>query len=208
MKAKLLGFVTPEQVAWTYSDQDKSLPARYAQAIAAYRMNDVGKALQEIDALIAAEPDNPYFHELKGQMLVDFGRVKDGVAPYRKAIALKPDAGLIRISLANAVMEADPSPAGQQEAIQELERSLKDEPRSPRTRRLLATAYGRLNEDIPARLNLAEEAALQGRLPDAKLHAEYVVNKAKPGTAAYLQAKDILAFVDSVPGANKDSDDH
>lgn len=198
MKAKLVGFVTPEQVPWTYSDQDPSIPARYARAIAAYRTNSIDKALTEIDALIAQEPDNPYFHELKGQMLVDFGRVKDGIAPYRKAIALKPDAGLIRISLANAIMEADSSPAAQREAIEELKRSLKQEPRAPRTYRLLATAYGRLGEEIPARLNLAEEAALQARFPDARAHAEFVVNKAKPGSASYLQAKDILAFIDSV----------
>ena len=38
-------------------------------------LQPAGIALRGIDALLAAEPENPYFHELKGQMLVDFSRV-------------------------------------------------------------------------------------------------------------------------------------
>src|SRR5690606_28978131 len=69
MKAKLLGFINPGQVGWTYNDLDKSIPAQYAYAIAAYRQSNMKDALGRIDTLIAAEPNNPYFHELKGQML-------------------------------------------------------------------------------------------------------------------------------------------
>ncbi|MCK6419219.1 MAG: M48 family metalloprotease, partial [Alphaproteobacteria bacterium] len=143
MKAKLIGFTNPGQVTWVYNDRDKAIPAQYARAIAAYRNSEVEKSLKLVDALIEAEPENPYFHELKGQMLMDYGRVAQAVAPYQKALQIMPSASLIRIALARALMESNSGDSGLQEAIDHLERALQEEERSPQIHRLLATAYGR-----------------------------------------------------------------
>ena len=96
IQAKLLGFIEPQRVGWTYSDTDTSTPALYARAIAAYRRSEKDKAVQLADQLIAREGSNPYFHEIKGQMLRDFGQLQPAASSYRKAISLKPDAALIR----------------------------------------------------------------------------------------------------------------
>ncbi len=195
MKAKMLAFISPGQIPWVYGDRDLSVPARYARAIAAYRNREVDKALQGINALLEAEPDNPYFLELKGQMLVEFGRVAEAVPFYRRAVDILPESGLIRMALGHALLE---SGGALQESIDNLERAQKDEPRSTRIYRLLATAYGRLGQEDMARVNLAEEAVLQRKIPYAKSQAESVLKTAPKGGRAWLQAKDIIVNLDTV----------
>lgn len=198
MKAKLMGFISPQQVAWTYDDRDHSVAATSARAIAAYRTNDVSNALKLADELIAKEPGNPYFQELKGQMLMDFGRVPEALPYYAKAAAAKPGNGLIRTALGHAELEtAGDNPAKLQKAIDDLETALKSEPRSTRIHRLLATAYGRLGDDPNARLHLAEEALLQRKLPYARAQAEVALRGLKQGSSGWLRAKDILDYMDT-----------
>ncbi len=197
MKAKLAGFIKPQQVLWIYNEGDDSIPARYAYAIADYRGNNISKALERIDALLEREPDNPYFLELKGQMLVEFGRVGEALSSYEKSVALAPNAGLIRIAYGHALIESGGGEEDLRKAVDNLERALQQEPRSPRARRLLATAYGRLGDDVQAQLNLAEEAILQREIPYAKSRAEFVVQNAKEGSREWLQAKDLLNQIEN-----------
>lgn len=191
MKAKLIGFINPEQVAWAYPKDDTSLPARYARTIAAYRLNDIPTALRGIDALLAEEPDNPYFHELKGQMLVDFSRVEEALPSYRQAVILMPDAPLLRIALAQALVQ-DHDPARLREAITHLDRALVKEQRATRVYRLLATAHGQLGHENLARLYLAEEAVLQRRFPYAKAQAEAALSGFQTGSPEWIRTKDVL----------------
>lgn len=196
--AKLNAFISPEKVSWVYDDQDQGLPARYARAIAAYRENRVDEALKLTDGLLKDEPDNPYFYELKGQMLMEFGRVGEARTFLRRAVELKPDAPLIRVLYAHALIEN--SGNGQKstdvaEAISQLERALRDEPRSPRVHRLLATAHGYQGREAEAKLHLAEEAVLQQRFDDAGRLAEAAAAQLKQGSQSWLRAQDILAYI-------------
>ena len=197
MKAKLMGYINPQQVAWQYDDNDKSIPAEYARAIAHYRENRIDKALSAVDDLIKREPKNPYFYELKGQMLVDFGRVKESLAAYQKSITLMPSSGLVRIALAHAQIESAQGNADQlNKAIANLNRAMREEPRSSRVHRLLATAYGRQGKDAYARLHLAEEALLQRKNSYAKQQANIALKGLPEDSSAALRARDILVFID------------
>lgn len=199
MIAKLTGFITPQQVSWVYDDTDKSVEALSARAIAAYRQNNVALALKLADQLLAIEPNNPYFLELKGQMLVEFGRVKDALPYYEKAVAQKPNAGLIRIALGHAQIEtAGNNPANLDKAISNLNRALQNEPRSSRIHRLLATAYGRKGDEPVAKLHLAEEALLQRKKDYAKSQAEAALRGLRPGSPDWIRAKDILSYVETM----------
>ncbi len=198
MKAKLIAFTNPGRVPWVYDDLDKSVPARYARSIAAYRDNNVAPALKEIDELIAMEPENPYFLELKGQMLRDFGRVDEAIPFYRKAAKMLPKAGLIQIDLGHALLEARSSQNNYDEAINVLNKALRYEPRSTRAHRLLATAYGRKGDENMAKLHLSEEALLQRRLPYAKRLAETAAKGFTEGSRKWIKAKDILADISTI----------
>lgn len=196
-KAKLMGFVSPQQVAYNYKSNDNGIPSLYARAIAAYRMSHLNDALKLTDQLLAKEPNNPYFLELKGQMLYEFGRAKDSVDPYEKAVSLKPSAGLIRIAYAQSLIEtAGKSPAGLDKAIEQLKRAQLDEPRTSRIKRLLATAYGKKGDEIRARVYLAEEALMQGRKAQAASMAKSALAQLPKGSAEYIKAQDIMASVD------------
>lgn len=204
MIAKLVGFIRPGQVAWTYDDRDNSIPSLTARAIGAYRTNDVQRALKLADQLIAADP-NAYNYELKGQMLKDFGRVKESVPFYEKAIAKKPDAGLIRLALAHAQVEtAGNNAALLQKAIDNLKIVLKTEPKSTLAHRMLATAYGRMGDESRAKLHLAEEATLQGKYSYAKEQATSALKGLKSGSADWIRANDLLNYVQTQKDRRKD----
>jgi predicted Zn-dependent protease len=193
VKAKLVAFTNPSQVGFFYASTDQSVPARYARAISAYRQNQTQSALSGMDELIRLEPNNPFFLELKGQMLYDFGRASEAVKFYEKALSFRPNAGLIRMGLANAIIDTpNQSKANLQVAIDHLKRAERDEPRSSRVKRLLATAYGKLGEAQSARVYLAEEALMQGRKSEAKMMLEDVLPKLPAQSPIRRRAQDLL----------------
>ncbi len=113
MKAKLAGFMqAPQDTLRQFPDSDTSEGGRYARAIAYYRIPDLAHALPEIQGLIHDYPNNPYYAELKGQMLFENGRVAEAVGPYRKASQLDPSSMLLRTELAQVEIEIrEPHPA-------------------------------------------------------------------------------------------------
>jgi predicted Zn-dependent protease len=104
-RGKLYGFLErPDAVARRYPQGDGSLAARYARAISAYRFSEPRAALAQIDALIQAQPQSPYFHELKGQALLEAGKPAEAIAPLRQAIGLSPSPALMQVMLAQALI--------------------------------------------------------------------------------------------------------
>jgi predicted Zn-dependent protease len=166
MVAKLDGFLEPPaQVRADYADRD-DIPARYARAIATYRLNDVPGAVRAVEELIGREPDNPYFRELKGQILFESGSVEAAVAPYRAAVARAPDTPLLKLGLGRALLQSGRPEA----AIDPLEAVVRAEPRNAFAWRTLGIAHGRTGDIGESNLALAEAALLQRRLDDAGLY--------------------------------------
>ncbi len=157
-KAKLIGFIdAPQTVFSKFPPSDQSKPARYARAVANYRAADLRNALKEINSLIAEEPDNPYFYELKGQMLYESGKGLQALAPLRKAVALKPTAPLLEIALGQALIEKD-TPESIDEAIKHLKSALRKESTNGFAWYQLSQGYDRKNEPALARYAIAEQA--------------------------------------------------
>jgi len=171
-----------------------SLTDRYRRAIALYRLPDLDKAVAEIDGLIADHPDDPYFHELKGQMLFENGRIEAAIAPYREAVRLRKSP-LLEIGLGRALMESGDQADGT-EAIQYLQAAVRGEPRNAGAWRLLGIAQGRAGEEGEASLSLAEWALLSGKEDDAKLHARRAENRIGPNDPGWLQLQDILRAIE------------
>ncbi len=110
MRAKLFGFLErPDSVARRYPGTDATLAARYARAISAYRFGAAAGAIAQIDALIQAQPQNPYFHELKGQALLEAGKAAEAIAPLRQAIKISNSA-LVQIMLGQALIATHDRP--------------------------------------------------------------------------------------------------
>lgn len=101
MKAKLIGFLSyPQEVNARYPKSDTSVPARYARAISALQNSFTSTAISETESLISDEPNNPFFHELLGQIYYESGQIEEAVPPNRKALELAPDEPLLMINLA------------------------------------------------------------------------------------------------------------
>jgi predicted Zn-dependent protease len=192
VRAKLSGFLEPaDTVARRYPAADQSLPARYARAIATYRHADLRAAIVQMDALIRAEPNNPYFHELKGQALLEGGHAAEAVAPLRNAVALSHHAPLIDILLGQALIGAN-NPKLAEEAVGLLNEALRTEPEMPSAYMQLAMAYGRKGDIPHADLASAQAAFARGDVKTAKQLAERAKRGLAIGTPAWVRADDIV----------------
>ncbi|MFQ5984119.1 MAG: M48 family metalloprotease [Alphaproteobacteria bacterium] len=192
MHAKLHGFLDrPDRTFARYSEGDMSLEARYARAIAYYRIPDLERALAALDGLIAERPDDPFFHELRGQVLFENGRLREAVASYQRAVDLLPDEPQLRVGLARALTESGAAEAIAP-AITHLEEAVRRDPKDSSAWRLLSVAYGRDGQLGMADLASAEQAYLGRRRDDAIRFATWAQKRLKEGSPGWLRAADIL----------------
>jgi predicted Zn-dependent protease len=194
MRAKLSGFTErPDTVARRYPLNDASLPARYARAISAYRFSEVRGAIAQIDALIKVQPNNPYFHELKGQALLETGKPAEAVAPLRRAAALAPDAPLIRIMLGQALV-ASSDPKLTDEAVDTLRKALARDGEVPDGYRQLAIAFGRKGDNAQADLASAQASFAAGDVKTARELAGRARQRFPTGSPGWVRADDIYSY--------------
>lgn len=192
MRAKLFGFVErAESVLRRYPPSDTSLAARYARAVAAYRSGRLAEAQAAVDGLLAAQPGNPYFHELKGQALLESGRAREAIGPLRRAVGMVPGGVPIRAMLGHALV-ATGDPKLLDEAIRELTNATAREPESGDAFQHLATAYGRKGDIGRAELASAQAFMNGGDLKNAQTQASRAMDKLPAGSPGYLKAEDIL----------------
>jgi predicted Zn-dependent protease len=201
MRAKLYGFVErPDAVARRYPPSDPSLAARYARAIAAYRYSDPRAAVAQIDALIQAQPQNPYFYELKGQALLEGGKPAEAVAPLRHAVSLAPSPTLIQIMLGQALV-ATRDRAHVDEAVSILQAAVAREPESADAYSQLAMAYGIKNDLAHADLASAQAAFMRGDLRTAREIAARAKGRFPVGSPGWVKADDIASYKPQQSGA-------
>ena len=192
MVAKLDGYLDPpEKTLARYDASDTAIAARYARAIANYRIPKLGEALASIDGLIAEAPEDPYFRELRGQTLFENGRGAEALAAYREAVRLAPHAGLIRIELGRAAIEVG-TPETLEEAVRNLREAVRRDPRSARAWYWLGIAEGRSGQRVLADLALAEHALLTGDIRRAGSLADRAGRKLPENSADWHRAQDIL----------------
>lgn len=194
VRAKFAAFTRNAQsVMRLYPASDTSLAADYARAIVAYRFADPKSAVARMDALIKRSPNNPYFWELKGQILLETGKPRDAVAPLRKAVSLAPNAGPIRVLLGQALVGTGDSKLTD-EAIAALTKGIGDDPDQPVGYRQLAIAYARKDNIAMADLASAQGSFAAGDIETAKKYAIRAQEKLKTGSPAWLRADDIITY--------------
>lgn len=194
MRAKLFGFMGDQaEVARRYPAADNSLPARYARAISGYRFGRLGEALQAIDGLIATQPANPYFQELKGQVLMESGRAQAGLPYLRKAVAMAPNATPISVLLGHALVGAG-GDANNKEAIRILSRATQRDPDSSEGFQYLAMAYDAVGDTPNSQLASAQALFVSAQYVEARTQAKRAQDQFKAGSPGWLKADDILNY--------------
>lgn len=191
VRAKLSGYVDdPRRVMTRYPERDRSIPARYARAFAYHRTAHPEQAMAEVDALLAAAPHDPYFLELKGQVLLESGRPVEAVTALREAVARAPDQPLIGALLGHALISTE-DPANFQEAQRVLRIVVGRDNSNPFAWYQLGIVYDREGDEARAALATAERYNLTGQPQLALPNAERALMGIPVGTPDWLRAQDI-----------------
>ncbi len=197
MQAKLRGFLDrPSATLRHYPASDTSVGARYARAVAYHREADLERALIEIDSLIAEQPGDPYFNELKGQILYESGKVPESIPPYRRAVDFHPGSPLLRLGLAQALIASGNAELNA-EAIRHLEDAVGRDRELPDAWHQLSIAYGRAGELGLSALASAERALSTGKFKEAIGQAGRAQKKLPEGSPGWLRAQDVELLAQS-----------
>lgn len=190
VKAKLLGYVDSKQAVNVYPESNQSVPAHYARAYAYHLGAYPDKALSEADSLLAADPKDPFFLELKGQILLESGHPKDAIPLLRQAVAAAPDQPMIAVTLGHALVASE-DPKNFAEAKQVLKTAVNRDNDNPFAWLQLGMIYDREGDSARAALAMAESHNLQGQTKLALARANAAMAGIPPGTPDYLRAQDI-----------------
>lgn len=202
VKAKLLGYVNPKQAVLRYPETDKSIPAHYARAYAYHLGGYPDKAEAEADALLAADPHDPYFLEVKGQILLEDGKPREAVPVLREAVERSSNAPMIAVLLGHALVATD-DPKNFNEAKQILKVAVGRDNQDPFAWYQLGIIYDHEGDQARASLATAERSNLEGNPKLALATAQMAMKGIPPGSPDYLRAQDI-AMVSKAELAKKD----
>ncbi|TIM17878.1 MAG: M48 family peptidase, partial [Mesorhizobium sp.] len=90
----------------------------------AYLYGNLAKALAKTNALIKAQPKNPYFQELRGDVLMKANKPRDAAEAYAKAVSLDPArSGLLPVSYGQALMAVG-TPDSLEKAVVQINKGL------------------------------------------------------------------------------------
>ena len=190
IKAKLTGYIDPKHAVVAYPESDQSIPAHYARAYAYHLGAYPDKAAAETNALVAADPRDPFFLELKGQVLLEGGHPKDAIAPLRQAVAIAPDQPMIAVSLGHALIASE-DPKNFAEAKQVLKTAVNRDNDNPFAWLQLGMVYAHDGDEPRAALATAERNNLEDEPKLALASAKMAMAGLTPGTPDYLRAQDI-----------------
>jgi len=198
IKAKIYSFLKPLKLTiQKYPSSDRSVEAIYARSIAFYRRGNLNKSIPLIDYLIETKPNNPYFWELKGQMLFENGYLEESIESYSKAIKLSPFSPLILIAQAHAMVET-----GNRKYSKQIQNSLsialQAEPRNIFAWDLSAKSYSISNQDALSSYAASEKAVLIGDLENTYRYIVKAEKGIERGSPIWLRLQDIKMLANEI----------
>ena len=191
VRAKLQGYARdPRQTLNAYPDSDTSVYARYARAYAYHKGGYPDKADAEAAALIARDPNDPYFQEIQGQILLEAGKPTEALVPLRAATQGSRSNALIATTLGHALIATEDK-ANYPEAIRVLRTAISRDDQNPFAWYQLGTVYERTGDTARAALATAERASMTGDSRTAAASAAYALANIAPNTIDWIRAQDI-----------------
>ena len=191
VRAKLYGYLAePERTLQRYPESDQSVPARYARAYAYHKDARIDQALAETDALIASDPDNPYFLELRGQVLLESGRPDEALPALRRATELTQNEPLIASLFGHALIATEDR-SHYDEAESVLRAAVAKDRRNPFAWYQLGMVYAAKGDMPRAHLASAEQQVMQRQYIEALRSAQLAESALPEGSADWLRAQDV-----------------
>ncbi|MEP9402972.1 M48 family metalloprotease [Sphingomonas silueang] len=191
VQAKLRGYVSdPRDTLRRYPDSDQSVMAHYARAYAYHKSGYPEQAAAETLALVKAAPDDPYFLELEGQILLESGKPKEALAALREATERTRSSPLIAATFGHALIAAE-DPALLPEAERVLKQAIARDGQNPFAWYQLSILYERRGDPARVALAMAEYASLSGDTGMALASARRAMALLPQGSSDWIRAQDI-----------------
>jgi predicted Zn-dependent protease len=191
VKAKLFGFLAePRDTLRVYPLTNNALEAHYARAYAYHKDSQLDRARAETDALLLAAPDDPYFLELKGQILLESGRAAEALDPLRRATELTGNQPLIATLFGHALIATEDR-KNFAEAQSVLRAAVTRDRENPFAWYQLGVIYANQGDMPRARLASAEQQVLSGRMEEALASARTAQLGLPENSPDWLRAQDI-----------------
>lgn len=191
VQAKLRGYTNdPKKTLRIYPKTDNSIPAHYARAYAYHQSGYPEQAAEETAALVKLAPNDPYFLELQGQILLESGQPQASLEPLRKATQLSNNSPLIASTFGHALVATEDK-ANLKEAEQVLRDSLTRDRDNPFAWINLGTVYDRKGDEPRTALATAERANLIGDARTAMVSARRAMGGLPQGSPEWIRAQDI-----------------
>jgi predicted Zn-dependent protease len=205
IRAKLIGFVEePEQTLRLYPESDHSVAAMYARAYAWHRAAYPDKAVAEVDKLVATSPHDPYFLELKGQILLESGKPGEAIPILRDAVQRAPNQPLIAALFGHALIATEDA-KNFAEAKGVLKAALARDDEDPFAWYQLGVIYDREGDPARAALATAERYNLEGNAQLALINARTALAGIPAGTPDWIRAQDIAMVSENAVAKKKKS---
>ncbi len=195
MRAKIAGYLDrPGTVIGNFPMSNMTLPARYARAISNNCQGRCAQKVGDVDALIKEQPNNPYFHELRGSLFYYGGQYREAIPSLRKALQLiGGEEPLMQANLAQALVATEDS-AMIDEALPLLRKSVVRDGDNARAYHTLATALARKNQVPQAEYAAAQANFIEGNLKQAQIFAKRAQTKLPQGSPEWNRAEEIVSF--------------
>lgn len=193
MVAKLYSFLKPQNLTLQkYPESDVSVAGRYARSVAHYRRGRLDLSIPLIDGLIEEYPDDPYFWELKGQMLFENGRIEESIAAYQETTRMLPFAPLILVAMAHAMVESG-DPQYVQETQDALRVALQEDSNNIFAWELSAKSFAINDQPGLSAYAAAERAFLMGQLGEVMRYVRKAEDVLPTGTPLWVRLQDLKA---------------
>ncbi len=191
VKAKLLGYTAdPTVTLREYPENDQSVPARYARAYAWHKSAYPDRALYEVNNLLKSAPDDPYFLELQGQILLESGQPDEALKSLRRAVQLTNNQPLIASLFGHALIATEDAQYFD-EATRILKAAVNKDNRNPFAWYQLGVVYSQQGDIPRAQLATAESSLLQRNYAAAIRSSQIAMAGIAENTPDWIRAQDI-----------------
>ena len=207
--AKLSGYENPpEQTIETLGETPAQTPGqaqennnlsideRYELAIAYFRYGNSDAAMRDIQSLLLAEPENPYFYELGGEIAFADQNLPSAIEYLTAASDKSQQAPLIGMRLGRALL-ATGLTENYARARDILKIAVDGEPDWPFVRREYAIALGKTGDIAKASWQLAEAEFLNGDLQQANSQLKRALEQSNVSPELKKQLIDLKFLIEN-----------